>query len=104
MRTRFQYFPSRGIPPATSAVALIAVVAVSALAGVAGGGTRAARATDPAVTSVYPISHPHGLMVTSGGWAYCEQVRALARRTHYTLLCGRYSKDGYLGPGLRSQR
>jgi pimeloyl-ACP methyl ester carboxylesterase len=43
-------------------------------------------------------------MVTSGGWAYCEQLRALARRSRYTLLCGRYSKDGYLGPGLRSQR
>jgi hypothetical protein len=28
----------------------------------------------------------------------------LARRTHYTLLCGRSVKDGYLGYGLRSQR
>ena len=43
-------------------------------------------------------------MVTSGGWAYCEQVRALARREGFTLLCGRYYKDGYLGPGLRSER
>src|SRR5436190_20418894 len=43
-------------------------------------------------------------MVTTGGWAYCEQLRRLARRTRYTLLCGRYAKDGYLGPGLRSQR
>lgn len=43
-------------------------------------------------------------MVTTGGWAYCEQVRALARRTGYTLLCGRYVLDGYLGYGLRSRR
>ena len=43
-------------------------------------------------------------MVTSGGWAYCEQVRALARRTGYTLLCGRYANDGYTGPGLRAER
>lgn len=61
-------------------------------------------AVDPALVSVYPVSHPHGVMVTSGGWAYCEQVRALARRTGFTLLCGRYLKDGYLGYGLRSQR
>jgi pimeloyl-ACP methyl ester carboxylesterase len=43
-------------------------------------------------------------MVTSGGWAYCLQVQALARRTGYTLLCGRYAKDGYLGYGLRPKR
>ena len=43
-------------------------------------------------------------MVTTGGWAYCEQVRPVARATRYTLLCGRYCKDGYLGPGLRSRR
>ena len=43
-------------------------------------------------------------MATTGGWAYCEQVRALARNTGYTLLCGRFVKDGYLGYGLRSQR
>ena len=61
-------------------------------------------AADPAAVSVYPVSHPRGLMVTSGGWAYCEQVRALARRSGLTLLCGRYVKDGYLGYGLRSQR
>ena len=61
-------------------------------------------ASDPAPTWTYPVSHPQGLMVTSGGWAYCEQVRQLARDQNYTLLCGRYVKDGYLGPGLRRLR
>jgi pimeloyl-ACP methyl ester carboxylesterase len=64
----------------------------------------AASAADPAVVSVYPVPQPHGLMATSGGWAYCLQVQALARNAHYTLVCGRYAKDGYLGYGLRSQR
>ena len=58
----------------------------------------------PAVTTVYPAPRTKGLMVTTGGWAYCEQIRPIARRTGYTLLCGRYYKDGYLGPGLRAQR
>lgn len=61
-------------------------------------------ALDPAMTSLYPDPRPKGLMVTTGGWAYCEQIRPVARRTHYTLLCGRYFKDGYTGRGLRSQR
>lgn len=61
-------------------------------------------AADPAITTVYPVANPRGLMATSGGWAYCLQVQALARRSHYTLICGRYIKDGYLGYGLRSQR
>jgi pimeloyl-ACP methyl ester carboxylesterase len=58
----------------------------------------------PVITTLYAVKDPVGLMVTSGGWAYCEQIRALARRTRYALLCGRYAKDGYLGPGLRSER
>ena len=58
----------------------------------------------PLVATVYPAADPAGVMVTSGGWAYCEQMRPLARRTHYTLLCGRYAKDGYTGLGLRSER
>jgi pimeloyl-ACP methyl ester carboxylesterase len=73
----------------------------SALASSASAG---ARATDPAITSVYPVAHPLGLMVTTGGWPYCLQIQALAKHTGYTLLCGRYYKDGYLGYGLRSQR
>jgi hypothetical protein len=43
-------------------------------------------------------------MVTSGGWAYCQQVQSLARRFHYTLVCGRYAKDGYTERGLREHR
>jgi hypothetical protein len=63
-----------------------------------------ASSPDPAIVSVYPVAKPRGLMVTSGGWAYCEQVRALARRTGYTLLCGRFREDGYVRNGLRAQR
>lgn len=58
----------------------------------------------PLVATVHPASDPVGLMVTSGGWAYCEQMRPVARRTRYTLLCGRYRLDGYVGPGTRSRR
>ena len=58
----------------------------------------------PLVATVYPAADPAGVIVTSGGWAYCEQMRPVARRTHYTLLCGRYAKDGYTGLGLRSER
>jgi hypothetical protein len=43
-------------------------------------------------------------MVTSGGWPYCEQVRGIAASTGYTLVCGRYFKDGYSGRGLRPKR
>ena len=39
--------------------------------------------TDPVVTTFYPVAHPRGLMVTSGGWVYCEQVRPIAKRTGY---------------------
>jgi pimeloyl-ACP methyl ester carboxylesterase len=79
-----------------AAVALATVALV--LASGAGG------AADPLVATVYPAPRPLGVMVTSGGWAYCEQLRALARRTSYTLLCGRYAKDGYTGLGLREKR
>ena len=58
----------------------------------------------PLVATIHPAHDPIGLMVTSGGWAYCEQMRPVARRTRYTLLCGRYERDEYLGPGLRSKR
>jgi pimeloyl-ACP methyl ester carboxylesterase len=66
--------------------------------------SQAARASDPAVVTVYPSDRPRGVMVTSGGWAYCYQVRRLARRTRFTLLCGRFSKDGYVSFGLRARR
>jgi pimeloyl-ACP methyl ester carboxylesterase len=64
----------------------------------------ASAAHGPALFSVYPVAHPRGLMVTSGGWAYCLQVQRLARASGYTLLCGRYAKDGYTGYGLRAKR
>ena len=90
------------------------VLAATVVAGVAAGHGDAvsrtiprhapARSVAPATFTVYEVPQPRGLMVTTGGWAYCEQVRALASRTAYTLLCSRYVKDGYLGSGLRSQR
>ena len=77
----------------------------------AGSGAQVARAVpgsqaapDPAIVTVYPAAHARGLMVTTGGWAYCLQVQALARHADYTLACGRYYRDGYTGPGLRSRR
>ena len=79
---------------------------IAALGAVAGllAGYAAAAPRGTAVTTLYPVAHPVGLMVTTGGWAYCEQVRPIARRTGYTLLCGRYAEDGYLGPGQRHLR
>lgn len=82
----------------TVAIALL----VTALA--TGVAVRAGGAIDPAIATTYPVAHPHGLMATTGGWAYCLQMQALARRSGYTLICGRYAKDGYTGYGLRSQR
>ena len=75
-----------------------------AIAAAVAASSQARPSVDPASATVYPAPHPVGLMVTSGGWAYCQQVQALARRTGYTLLCGRYYEDGYTGYGLRSQR
>lgn len=83
---------------------MIRSTAAVALAALAVGAAGAAGATDPLAATVYPVPRPLGVMVTSGGWAYCEQVRPLARRTRYTLLCGRYAKDGYTGRGLRERR
>ena len=80
--------PDLSAGAAVAGIAGLLVLAVLALAG----GTEAslaARAADPAMVTVHSVPKPKGLMVTSGGWAYCEQVRALARRTGYTLLCGR---------------
>jgi hypothetical protein len=57
-----------------------------------------------AILTVAEQPHAKGVLVTTGGWAYCQQVRALARRSELTLLCGRFPKDGYVGPGLRARR
>ena len=35
-------------------------------------------ATDPLIASVYRVKQPRGLIVTTGGWAYCEQARPIA--------------------------
>ena len=79
------------------------VLALLVLA-LASGGVAGAGANRPAVTTLYPVAHPKGLMVASAGWPYCVQLRPLARNTGYDLLCGRFWKDGYTGYGLRSQR
>jgi hypothetical protein len=60
--------------------------------------------SDAAILTVVEQPHAKGVLVTTGGWAYCQQVRALARRNGLTLLCGRFAKDGYVGPGLRERR
>jgi pimeloyl-ACP methyl ester carboxylesterase len=79
-------------------------LAVLVLAGRGHGAREPSVAVGPFIGSTFAVPHSRGLMVTSGGWAYCEQVRMLARTARYTLMCGRYSKDGFLGPGLRSKR
>ena len=57
-----------------------------------------------AILTVVEQPHAKGVLVTTGGWAYCQQLRALARRSKLTLLCGRFPKDGYVGLGLRARR
>ena len=57
-----------------------------------------------AILTVVEQTHAKGVLVTTGGWAYCQQLRALARRSELTLLCGRFPKDGYVGLGLRAHR
>ena len=83
-------------------LALLALVALVAAA------DRPPRSTvvdaGPLVASVHRVDEPVGLMVTSGGWAYCEQMRPIARRTGYTLLCGRFTLDHYVSTGTRSGR
>lgn len=92
--------PRLWVAPAALLAASLLWPAAAPAAG--GGGDDLAR--DGLIASVYPVVRPRGLMVTSGGWAYCAQVGRLARQGRYTLLCGRYAKDGYLGPGLRARR
>lgn len=57
-----------------------------------------------AIVTTYEASSPRGVLVTSGGWAYCVQARPIAHRLRYTLVCGRYARDGYTGLGLRAGR
>jgi pimeloyl-ACP methyl ester carboxylesterase len=80
------------------------VLLVLAAAFPAFGSQDAPAGSSSAIVTVYPVAAPRGLMVTTGGWPYCLQLQTLARRERYTLACGRYFKDGYLGYGLRAKR
>ena len=91
---------TRRLGTATAAAAAVAAALLVSLAA----GERDVEAGDPVVATIYRAERSRGLMVTSGGWAYCEQLRSLAKRTRYTLVCGRYAYDEYTGPGLRSRR
>jgi pimeloyl-ACP methyl ester carboxylesterase len=93
-----------GLNAHSARILLLVALVFGALGLDAASSAAPARAAEPAITSVYAVPHPRGLMVTSGGWPYCLQVQALARNTGYTLLCARYYKDGYVGYGLRAQR
>ncbi len=81
-----------------------AAVLGAALALFAAADSSASPPASDLVASVYRAPEPRGVMVTTGGWAYCTQVRRLARLKRYTLLCGRYAKDRYDGPGRRGLR
>jgi hypothetical protein len=67
--------------------------------GAGGGASRAL-----AIESIFPVPQPRGLIVTTGGWLYCANTQPLARAAGYTLLCGRYAKDGYTWYDLRARR
>lgn len=57
-----------------------------------------------AIDSIFPVAQPRGLIVTTGGWIYCANTQTLARAAGYTLLCGKYAKDGYTWHNLRAKR
>lgn len=57
-----------------------------------------------AITSIFPVAQPRGLVVTTGGWLYCANTQRLARAAGYTLFCGKFSKDGYTADDLRAKR
>ncbi|WP_147281166.1 hypothetical protein [Gaiella occulta] len=71
-----------------------------------GGFAAVARAAVPrsAIVTISSVRSPRGVLVTSGGWPYCEQARPLARRARLALVCGGYAKDGYRGRKLRHLR
>src|SRR5262249_52159614 len=96
------------VPPRIAAGMIVALALLVSSGAVGANEARQAetgkRQVDPAIATGCPAAHPRGVMATSGGWAYCQQVMATARKTGYTLICGRYYLDGYLGYGLRSKR
>jgi hypothetical protein len=67
-------------------------------------GTPGYRSPSVAVVSLFQVPRPRGLIVTTGGWLYCANTQTLAREAGYTLLCGRYFKDGYTWYNLRAKR
>lgn len=86
-------------------IGVLLLALLAALAAVGGAHAQvAAPAAPAAIVTLYPVERAAGVMVTTGGWGYCQQVRGLAVRFRYELICGRYWKDGYLGKGLRSRR
>jgi pimeloyl-ACP methyl ester carboxylesterase len=87
--------------PGLNSVLPAALVALAMCATVSAAG---AWASSPVIVTSYPVAHSRGMMVTTGGWAYCRQMQSLARRTGYTLVCGRYALDGYTGYGRRALR
>jgi pimeloyl-ACP methyl ester carboxylesterase len=93
-------FRSTRAAAAAAAAACVVGAPEVAAAPDAHGGAAAA----PAIVTTERAAAPKGVLVTSGGWAYCEQARPLARKLGYTLVCGRYGLDGYTGPRLRSKR
>lgn len=84
--------------------ALAALSIAAGLAGLAGaGGALASLNARSAIVTTYDAG-TRGVLATSGGYTYCGQALPIARRLGYTLVCGRYVKDGYVGPGTRARR
>ena len=89
---------------------LLSVGGLTFTAGAPGGssppkrGVAGSASSQLALTSIFPAAQPRGLMVTTGGWIYCANTRTLAREAGYTLLCGRYAKDGFTWYNLRARR
>ena len=81
-----------------------AAMVLTALMLVGGATSPTAARSLVAVDTTYPAAASRGVLATSGGWAYCVQAQPLARHLHLTLVCGRYIRDGYTGPGLRHDR
>ena len=104
--TRAETRRARRVWAAATALLLALAVAGAAATQLSTGSPRRDRtyASGAAILTVVEQPHAKGVLVTTGGWAYCQQVRALARRSRLTLLCGRFPKDGYAGPGLRAYR
>ena len=95
-------YPRRRWAIGTALALSVTVIAIQLSTG--SPGRERTYASGPAILTVVDQPHAKGVLVTTGGWAYCQQVRALARHSRLTLLCGRFRKDGYVGPGLRARR